>query len=91
MEILGCQTYNLGNHFEWLKTSIEFAMGGDESKDDLICHMKKWLKSIDLSTLLKINFYFYFDGFVILIISFIKYALKVLILFYESLFNLMHT
>ena len=33
------KTYDIGNRFEWLKTSIEFAMDDEESKDDLICNM----------------------------------------------------
>ena len=35
------KTYDIGNRFEWLKTSIEFAMDDEESKDDLMEYMKK--------------------------------------------------
>ena len=38
------KTYDIGNRFEWLKTSIEFAMDDEESKDDLICYMKEMIK-----------------------------------------------
>ena len=34
------KTYDIGNRFEWLKTSIEFALDDDESKDALIDYMK---------------------------------------------------
>ena len=44
MEIFGSKTYDIGNRFEWLKTSIEFAMDDEESKDDLICYMKEMVK-----------------------------------------------
>lgn len=44
MEILRSKTYDIGNCFEWLKTSIEFAMDDEESKDDLICYMKEMVK-----------------------------------------------
>ena len=30
------KTYDIGNRFEWLKTSIEFAMDDDEFKDNLV-------------------------------------------------------
>lgn len=36
------KTYDIGNRFEWLKTSIEFAMDDEESKDDLIEFMKNY-------------------------------------------------
>ena len=36
------KTYDIGNRFEWLKTSIEFAMDDDESKDDLIEFMRSF-------------------------------------------------
>ena len=36
------KAYDIGNRFEWLKTSIEFAMGDDESKDDLVEFMKTY-------------------------------------------------
>lgn len=35
------KTYDIGNRLEWLKTSIEFAMDDDESKNDLISYMKE--------------------------------------------------
>ena len=35
--------YDIGNRFEWLKTSIEFAMDDEESKDDLMEYMKKMI------------------------------------------------
>ena len=38
------KTYDIGNRFEWLKTSIEFAMDDEESKDDLIEYMKNIIK-----------------------------------------------
>ena len=38
------KTYDIGNRFEWLKTSIEFAMDDPESKDDLIEYMKEMIK-----------------------------------------------
>ena len=38
------QTYDIGNRFEWLKTSIEFAMDDPESKDDLIEYMKEMIR-----------------------------------------------
>lgn len=36
------KTYDIGNRFEWLKTSIEFAMNDEESKDDLIEFMRTY-------------------------------------------------
>ena len=36
------KTYDIGNRFEWLKTSIEFAMNDEESKDDLIEFMRNY-------------------------------------------------
>lgn len=36
------KTYDIGNRFEWLKTSIEFAMDDEESKDDLIDFMRSF-------------------------------------------------
>lgn len=44
MEIHGSKTYDIGNRFEWLKTSIEFAMDDEESKDDLISYMKEMIE-----------------------------------------------
>ena len=38
------KTYDIGNRFEWLKTSIEFAMDDEESKDDLISYMKEMIE-----------------------------------------------
>ena len=38
------KTYDIGNRFEWLKTSIEFAMDDSASKDDLIKYMKEMIK-----------------------------------------------
>ena len=35
------KTYDSGNRFEWLKTSIEFAMDDDDSKDELMAYMKE--------------------------------------------------
>ena len=37
------KTYDIGNRFEWLKTSIEFAMEDVEFKDDLIEYMKEMI------------------------------------------------
>lgn len=37
------KTYDIGNRFEWLKTSIEFAMDDPESKEDLINYMKEMI------------------------------------------------
>lgn len=37
------KTYDIGNRFEWLKTSIEFAMDDEESKNDLIRFMKSYV------------------------------------------------
>lgn len=34
------KTYDIGNRLEWLKTSIEFAMDDEKSKNDLIDYMK---------------------------------------------------
>lgn len=34
------KTYDIGNRVEWLKTSIEFAMGDEDSKDDLVDFMR---------------------------------------------------
>ncbi len=34
------KTYDIGNRFEWLKTSIEFAMDDEDSKDDLVEFMR---------------------------------------------------
>lgn len=36
------KTYDIGNRVEWLKTSIEFAMDDDESKDDLVEFMRSY-------------------------------------------------
>ena len=38
------KTYDIGNRFEWLKTSIEFAMDDDEFSADLVDYMKKMIK-----------------------------------------------
>lgn len=38
------KTYDIGNRFEWLKTSIEFAMDDTDSKDELIKYMKEMIK-----------------------------------------------
>ena len=35
--------YDIGNRLEWLKTSIEFALDGDESGDDLVSYMKSYI------------------------------------------------
>ena len=35
----------IGNRLEWLKTSIEFAMDDEESKNDLISYMKDIIAS----------------------------------------------
>ena len=39
------KTYDIGNRLEWLKTSIEFAMDDEESKNDLINYMKEIIAS----------------------------------------------
>ena len=39
------KTYDIGNRLEWLKTSIEFAMDDEESKNDLIRYMKEIIAS----------------------------------------------
>lgn len=39
------KTYDIGNCLEWLKTSIEFAMDDEESKNDLIRYMKEIIAS----------------------------------------------
>ena len=39
------KTYDIGNRLEWLKTSIEFAMDDEESKNDLISYMKDIIAS----------------------------------------------
>ena len=36
------KTYDIGNRLEWLKTSIEFAMDDEASKNDLINYMKDY-------------------------------------------------
>ena len=41
------KTYDIGNRFEWLKTSIEFAMDDEESRDDLIGYMKEIIKEAE--------------------------------------------
>ena len=38
------KTYDIGNRYEWLKTSIEFAMDDEESKDALIEFMRNFTK-----------------------------------------------
>ena len=35
--------YDIGNRLEWVKTSIEFALDGDESGDDLVSYMKSYI------------------------------------------------
>lgn len=40
------KTYDIGNRFEWLKTSIEFAMDDEESRDMLIRYMKEILNEV---------------------------------------------
>ena len=40
------KTYDIGNRFEWLKTSIEFALEDPESKDDLIEYMKEMINGV---------------------------------------------
>ena len=37
------KTYDIGNRFEWLKTSIEFALDDDEFRDDLVSYMKSYI------------------------------------------------
>lgn len=37
------KTYDIGNRLEWIKTSIEFAMDDEESKNDLIEYMKTFI------------------------------------------------
>ena len=41
------KTYDIGNRFEWLKTSIEFALDDDESKDALIDYMKSMINKCE--------------------------------------------
>ena len=41
------KTYDIGNRFEWLKTSIEFAMDDEESRGDLIGYMKEIIKEAE--------------------------------------------
>lgn len=38
------RTYDIGNRLEWLKTSIEFAMYDEESKDELFEYMKTFIR-----------------------------------------------
>ncbi len=40
------KTYDIGNRFEWLKTSIEFALDDDKYGDDLRVYLKEIIKSI---------------------------------------------
>ena len=40
------KTYDIGNRFEWLKTSIEFALDDDKYGDDLKVYLKEIIKSI---------------------------------------------
>ena len=41
MEIpLKGKTYDIGNRLEWLKTSIEFAMDDEESREDLLEYLR---------------------------------------------------
>lgn len=35
--------YDISNRLEWLKTSIKFALDGDESGDDLVSYMKSYI------------------------------------------------
>ena len=37
------RTYDIGNRFEWLKTSIEFALDDDEFRDNLVEYMKNYI------------------------------------------------
>ncbi|MEE0943464.1 UTP--glucose-1-phosphate uridylyltransferase GalU [Methanobrevibacter sp.] len=37
------KVFNIENRLEWLKSSIEFAMGDDEFKNDLMGYMKKFI------------------------------------------------
>ena len=37
------RTYDIGNRFEWLKTSIEFALYDAEFRDDLVSYMKSYI------------------------------------------------
>ena len=37
------KTYDIGNRLEWIKTSIEFAMDDEESKNDLVEYMKTFI------------------------------------------------
>jgi len=37
------RTYDIGNRFEWLKTSIEFALDDDEFRDNLVSYMKSYI------------------------------------------------
>lgn len=37
------KTYDIGNRFEWLKTSIEFALEDSEFKDDLVDYMSDYI------------------------------------------------
>lgn len=39
------KTYDIGNRLEWLKTSIEFAMDDEESKNELIEYMGTFIKN----------------------------------------------
>ncbi len=34
------KTYDIGNRLEWLKTSIEFAMDDEESREDLLEYLR---------------------------------------------------
>lgn len=37
------KTYDIGNRFEWLKTSIEYALDDEEFKEDLVEYMKDYI------------------------------------------------
>lgn len=37
------KTYDIGNRFEWLKTSIEYGLDDEEFKDNLVEYMKKFI------------------------------------------------
>ena len=39
------KTYDIGNRLEWLKTSIEFAMDDEESRNELLEYMETFIKN----------------------------------------------
>ncbi|KZX14760.1 UTP--glucose-1-phosphate uridylyltransferase [Methanobrevibacter cuticularis] len=39
-QIFDGQNYDIGNRIEWLKTSIEFAIGDEEARDDILSYLK---------------------------------------------------